>query len=50
MLKTASRNGLKLQGVALSAKCLANQKLPLVALISPGHVVLVEAVTPEIPT
>jgi hypothetical protein len=46
MQKTARRHGLKMQGVALSAKGLAKQKLPLIALIAPGHYVLVEAVAP----
>ena len=45
MQKSARRHGMTLQGVALSAKGLAKQKLPLVALIAPGHYVLVEAVT-----
>ncbi len=44
--KLDNKHGLKLQGVALSASGLAKQKLPLVALIAPGHFVLVEAVTP----
>ena len=46
MQQTAKRHGLKLQGVALSAKGLAKQRLPILALITPGHYVLVEAVTP----
>ena len=46
MVATAARHGLKLQGISLTAKGLAKQKLPIVALIAPGHYVLVEAVTP----
>ena len=46
MQQTARRHGLNMQGVALSAKGLAKQKLPLVALIMPGHFVLVETVSP----
>ncbi|MCW3055743.1 MAG: apxIB [Chthonomonadales bacterium] len=44
--KTAKRHGLKLEGMALSEKGLSKQKLPLVALIQPGHYVLVEKVAP----
>jgi len=44
--QTARRHGLKMQGVTLSAQGLAKQKLPLLALIAPGHYVLVERVAP----
>lgn len=44
--QTALRHGLKMQGVALSAKGLTKQKLPLIALIAPGHYVLVETSSP----
>jgi hypothetical protein len=43
---TAARHGMKLEGVSLTARGLAKQRLPLIALIAPGHYVLVEAVTP----
>jgi ABC-type bacteriocin/lantibiotic exporter with double-glycine peptidase domain len=43
----AVRHGLRLEGVRLTTKGLAKQRLPLIALIAPGHYVLVEAVTPS---
>ena len=45
MQATAAKHGLKLQGVSMTPRGLAKQRLPIVALIAPGHYVLVEAVT-----
>ena len=47
MQATAAKHGLKLQGVSMTLRGLTEQKLPLIALIAPGHYVLVEAVTPS---
>ena len=44
MRETAAKHGLKLQGVSLTTKGLARQKLPLIALIAPGHYVLVDSI------
>lgn len=45
--EVAQKHGLTAQGVELRPDALAAQKLPLVALVSPGHFVLVEQVTPD---
>lgn len=47
LAQAAERRGWQAQGVALTPKGLAEQPLPLIALITPGHYVLVEAVTPQ---
>ena len=41
----SGRQGVKLRGAELTTQGLAEQKLPAVALIAPGHFVLVEAVS-----
>ena len=45
MQATAAKHGMRLQGVSLTPRGLAKQRLPIIALIAPGHYVLVEAVT-----
>ena len=45
MAQTAKRHGLKAQGLDLSQAGLRQQTLPVIALVAPGHYVLVEAVT-----
>ena len=44
--RAAKRHGLKAQGLDLTQAGLEKQALPLIALVSSGHYVLVEAVTP----
>jgi len=44
--EAAKRRGLAAQGLALTQRGLQQQKLPLVALLSPAHFVLVEQVGP----
>lgn len=46
LAEAARKRGFHPQGLALTAKGLAAQRLPLVALVSPGHYVLVEALSP----
>lgn len=41
----ATKHGFRAQGLALTQKGLGGQRLPLVALVSPGHYVIVEAVS-----
>lgn len=43
----AQKRGWHAEGLALTPKGLAAQRLPVIALIEPGHYVLVEAVTPS---
>ncbi len=43
----AQAHGFHPQGVALTQKGLAAQTLPVIALVAPGHYVLVEAVAPQ---
>ncbi len=43
----ARAHGFPAQGLALTPKGLAAQTLPVIALVAPGHYVLVEAVTPS---
>jgi ABC-type bacteriocin/lantibiotic exporter with double-glycine peptidase domain len=43
----AERYGMKARGVRLPVDKLADQKLPLIALIKPGHYVLVDAAGPS---
>jgi ABC-type bacteriocin/lantibiotic exporter with double-glycine peptidase domain len=45
MVRTAAKHGLRLEGVSLTMKGLAEQKLPIIALVAPGHYVIVEAVS-----
>jgi tetratricopeptide (TPR) repeat protein len=45
--QVAQKHGLTAQGVELRPDALTAQKLPMVALVSPGHFVLVEQVTPD---
>lgn len=47
LAETARKHGFHAQGLALTQKGLGGQRLPLVALIAPGHYVVVEAVTPS---
>ena len=43
----AQRHGFQAKGVALTQEGLAEQKLPVVAFVSPGHYVLVDSVTSQ---
>ena len=45
LAQTAKKHGLKAQGLELTQAGLIQQTLPLIALVAPGHYVLVEAVT-----
>lgn len=45
--QTAQRHGLPLAGLALTPAGLARQRLPVVALLSPAHYVLVERIAPD---
>lgn len=47
LAQAAKRRGFASKGLALTAKGLTQQKLPLVALVNPNHFVIVEALTPE---
>jgi len=42
----AQKHGFQPRGLALTQKGLAGQRLPVIALVEPGHYVLVEAATP----
>lgn len=42
----AKKRGFAARGLALTAKGLARQKLPVIALLTPGHFVLLESFTP----
>jgi len=44
MVRTAAKHGLKLEGVSLTTKGLMKQQLPIIALIAPGHYVVVESI------
>src|SRR5260221_3603495 len=44
--KAAAKRGIPATGVALTVKGLQQQTFPLLALIQPGHFVLVDRVTP----
>lgn len=46
LAEVGAKQGIALKGAELSQEGLAEQKLPVVALIQPGHFVLVESVTP----
>lgn len=47
LASAARAHGFSPQGLALTPKGLAEQRLPVIALVAPGHYVLVEAVTPS---
>jgi len=47
MARAANSHGLSFRGVGLTQKGLTEQTLPVVALLSAGHYVLVDAVTPQ---
>ncbi len=47
LASVAKAHGFAPQGLALTPKGLAEQRLPVIALVAPGHYVLVEAVTPS---
>lgn len=47
LAKAAKQRGFAAQGLALTTRGLAKQKLPVVALISPGHYVLVESLATD---
>ena len=47
---TAKRQGFAARGLALTPKGLAEQMLPVIALVTPGHYVLVDAVSAQIIT
>jgi len=47
MASAARGHGFPAQGLALTPKGLAEQALPVIALVAPGHYVLVEAITPS---
>ena len=47
LAKVAGKHGLQVKGVSLTQRGLAEQKLPLVAFVSPGHYVIVDSVTPQ---
>lgn len=47
LANVAQAHGFRAQGVELTQRGLAQQKLPLIALLRPGHYVLVERVTAE---
>lgn len=45
MVNTAKKHGLAAQGVSLTKKGISRQPLPLIALVMPGHYVLVEKIS-----
>jgi len=44
VVETGRRHGISMEGVVLTQKGLSEQRLPVIALIAPGHFVLVDAV------
>jgi predicted double-glycine peptidase len=47
MAHTAARHGLALSGLAVTERGLDRQPLPAIALVSPGHYVLLERIAPD---